>query len=130
MAWRKNLHTIVTYFIAAIWFINGFFCKVLNLVPRHKQIVARILGSRHSFILTKVIGTFEILLSIWVLTGIKIKFRAVVQIIIVAIMNSIEFFLAPDLLLWGKLNSIFAVIFILLIYYNEFILNKEPGALT
>jgi len=29
------------------------------------------------------------------------------------------------LLLWGKLNSLFAFIFILVVYYNEFYLNKE-----
>ena len=40
-------------------------------------------------------------------------------------MNTLEFFLAPDLLLWGKLNSLFAFIFIIAIYYSEFYLNKE-----
>lgn len=47
--------------------------------------------------------------------------------IIVAAMNIIEFILVPDLLLWGKLNIIFAFLFIGLVYYNGFILNKKPN---
>jgi len=40
----ENLYTIVTYLIAAVWLVNGLFCKVLHLTPRHERIVARILG--------------------------------------------------------------------------------------
>jgi hypothetical protein len=42
------------------------------------------------------------------------------QIAIVATMNVIEFFIVPDLLLWGKMNSVFALLFIGLVYYQEF----------
>ncbi len=35
---------ILNYLIAAVWIANGLFCKVLNLVPRHQEIVARIIG--------------------------------------------------------------------------------------
>ena len=44
---------------------------------------------------------------------------------IVAAMNIIEFFLVPDLLLFGKINSLVALFFIAVIYFNEFLLNKE-----
>ena len=44
---------------------------------------------------------------------------------IVATMNGMEFILVPDLLLWGRFNSIFALLFIGLVYYNEFVLNKQ-----
>jgi len=40
-------------------------------------------------------------------------------------MNTLEFILVPDLLLWGRLNSLFALLFISLVYYNEFVLNKK-----
>ena len=40
----ENLYTIVTYLIAAVWLVNGLFCKVLHLTPRHERIVARTLG--------------------------------------------------------------------------------------
>lgn len=118
---------ILTYLIIAIWISNGLFCKVLNLVPRHQEIVAKILSlnNYHSRIITILIGISEIIMAIWVLSRFKTKLNAIVQIIIVATMNTLEFFLAPDLLLWGKLNSLFAFLFIVLIYFNEFYLDKK-----
>ncbi|MEP6795220.1 MAG: DoxX-like family protein, partial [Saprospiraceae bacterium] len=56
---KKASHKILTYFIATIWVANGLFCKVLNLVPRHQEIVARILGNNHSRLLTFLIGLSE-----------------------------------------------------------------------
>jgi hypothetical protein len=100
---------------------------VFNLVPRHEQIVARILNYNYSRPLTILIGLAEIIMAIWVLTKFKSKLNAVTQMIIVAAMNIIEFILVPDLLLWGKLNIIFAFLFIGLVYYNGFILNKKPN---
>lgn len=44
---------------------------------------------------------------------------------VVATMNIIEFIVVPDLLLWGRLNVVFACMFIGLVYYNEFVLNKK-----
>jgi hypothetical protein len=108
-----------------VWITNGLFCKVLNLVPRHQQIVASILGGDHSRTLTLLIGFSEIGMATWILSGIRPQLNTVVQILIIALMNSLEFAIAPDLLLWGKANSIFAFMFILLIYYNGFILNKK-----
>lgn len=111
--------------IAFVWFANGFVCEVLNLVPRHEQIVARILGEEHSRLLTVLIGLSEILMAICVLTKFKSKINTIIQIIVISIMNILEFILVPDLLLWGRLNSIFAVLFIGLIYYNQFVLKKK-----
>jgi uncharacterized membrane protein YphA (DoxX/SURF4 family) len=121
----KSFHTIITYCIAAVWIANGLFCKVLNLVPRHQEIVARILGVEYSRIFTFLIGCSEIVMAIWVLSKIKTRFNAITQITIVAIMNTLEFLLVPDLLLWGKFNAAFAFLFILLVYFNEFHLNKK-----
>ncbi len=118
-------HTILTYVIAIIWLVNGLFCKVLNLVPRHQEIVAKILGQENSRPLTLLIGLSEIAMSVWILSGIKQKTNALVQICVVATMNIIEFILAPDLLLWGRLNIVVATFFILLIYFNEFIWNRK-----
>lgn len=116
---------ISTYIIAAVWLVNGLFCKVLNFVPRHEQIVARILGNDHSRLLTLLIGLSEIVMTIWVLTKFKSKLNAIAQMTIVATMNIIEFIVVPDLLLWGRLNIIFAFMFIAFIYYNEYVLNKN-----
>lgn len=115
----------MTYCIAAVWIANGLFCKVLNLVSRHEQIVARILGDQYSRLLTIIIGLSEIIMAAWVVSRYKTKLNTVAQIVVVAIMNTLEFILVPDLLLWGKLNSLFAFIFILIVYYNEFYLNSK-----
>jgi hypothetical protein len=126
----KAIHKLLIFCIATVWIANGLFCKVLNLVPRHQQIVAKILGSEHSRLLTIAIGCSEIFMAIWVLSKIKTRLNAIAQIAIVAIMNAIEFILAPDLLLWGKLNALFAFLFILVVYFSEFYLNKKLAQQT
>ena len=121
----QNLHKTLTFLVALIWLANGLVCKVLNLVPRHEQIVARILGDENSRLFTILIGLSEIIMAIWILTKFKSKLNAIAQISIVAVMNIIEFILVPELLLWGRFNITFAFIFISIVYYNEFILNKK-----
>lgn len=121
----KNLHKALTILIALVWFLNGFYCKVLNFVPRHEQIVASILGDDYSRPLTIIVGISEIIMAVWVLSKFKSKLNAITQIIIVSTMNILEFSLVPDLLLWGRLNSFFALLFIVLVFYNEFILKKK-----
>ena len=124
---NKTIHKIVTYCIAAVWIANGLFCKVLGFVPRHEEIVERItnVDRPSAAYLTILIGISEIIMALWVLSGYKSKLNAIAQIIIVATMNTLEFLLAPDLLLWGKLNAVFAFLFILVVYYTEFNLNKR-----
>ncbi len=121
------LHKILTYLIAIVWLINGLFCKVLNLVPRHQLIVKTILNvdDDTAFYLTKFIGILEISMAVWIVISIKSKFNAVVQIGIIMVMNLLEVLMAPDLLLWGKYNFLYALIFCLIIFYNEFILIKN-----
>jgi hypothetical protein len=121
----KTVYQLINYFIAAVWLINGLYCKLLGLVPRHEEIVARILGEEHSRILTAVIGIAEIIMSVWIVSGIKRKLNVILQIIGIAVMNIIEFILAPDLLLWGHYNSLFAFLFIVLIYTNEFLIRQK-----
>jgi uncharacterized membrane protein len=118
-------HKILTYFIAVVWLLNGLYCKVLNLVPRHQQIVAGILGSPNSVLFTKAIGILEMLMAVWILSHIKSRLCSVAQILIIAAMNTLEFFLVPDLLLFGKMNAIIAILFMALIYFNEFVLQTK-----
>jgi preprotein translocase subunit SecF len=110
--------------IAAVWLLNGLYCKVLDMVPRHTEIVGTILGEAYARQLTVLIGVAEIGMAIWILSRYRPRICAVIQIAVVATMNTLEYFLVPDLLLWGKLNSFFALLFIIVIYVNEFHLNK------
>jgi len=119
-----ELHRFLNCLIALVWLINGLLCKVLDLVPRHREIVARILGDDHAFLLSKMIGFSEIGMAVWVLSGLAKRLNALTQIIIIAAMNILEFFLAPDLLLWGRANALIAFLFIILICYNEFQLSE------
>lgn len=116
---------VIRYLIAMVWISNGLFCKVLNLVPRHEQIVGRILGVEFSKPTTILIGVSEIVMVFWFLSNFKSKLNGIVQIGIVAIMNILEFIIVPDLLLWGKFNVLFALCFILLVYFYQFYLNKK-----
>jgi len=125
---QRITHILATATITLVWFVNGLFCKVLNLVPRHQEIVGRILGEQHSWLFTKAIGVLEISMTAWIMTRIKSRFCAVFQMVIVGTMNIIEFIFAPDLLLFGQMNIIFAAIFIFLIYVNEFFLGRQTAA--
>lgn len=123
----KTQHTILSYFIALVWFVNGLFCKILNWVPRHEAIVAQILSTEYSRILIVLIGFAEIIMAIWILTRFFPKLNGITQMLIVGIMNILEFILVPDLLLWGYWNSFFALGFIALIYYHSFILDQKSS---
>ncbi|MES2772997.1 MAG: DoxX-like family protein [Bacteroidota bacterium] len=121
------LHKTLSIFIASVWIVNGLFCKLLDLVPRHRQIVGSILGDDQAVFFTQVIGILELLMAAWILSRIKPQLCAIVQILVVAAMNAIEFFLVPEMLLFGRANSIVAIVFIGFIYFNEFVLNKKPA---
>lgn len=112
--------SLINVFISLVWLINGLFCKVLNLVPRHQEIVGKILGYQNGYWITKTIGVLEILMFVWIVSAIKSRWCALIQMVVVAIMNVIEFLAVPDLLLFGRLNALVALLFISLIYFNEF----------
>jgi hypothetical protein len=121
----KVLQVTLTTIISLVWLINGLICKILNVIPRHEQIVSEILGNAHSSILTKGIGVLEVLMAVWIISGIKSKICSVFQMVVVGAMNIIEFAAVPDLLLFRKFNIFFAACFISMIYINEFVLKTR-----
>lgn len=125
MSTPKAIHLALTAFIASVWAFSGLFCKALNWIPRHQQIVSRILGEQHAVLWTKTIGVAEVCFAVWVLSGIKSEFCAVLQILLVLTMSIIEIVVVPDLLLFGRANSLFAMLFVGLVYYNEFVLRRN-----
>jgi hypothetical protein len=64
---------------------------------------------------------------VWILSRIKSRFCAIFQMAIVGAMNVIEFMLAADILLFGRMNIVFASLFIALIYFNEFVLRQPKS---
>ena len=117
---------ILNFLIATVWLANGLFCKVLNGVPRHQQIVARIMGSDHAALFTKMIGFAEIVMAVWIVSGYWSRLNAIIQVLVIGAMNILEFFLVPDLLFWGRFNLLFALIFMLVILYNDYYLKPKP----
>ena len=122
---KRAIYTSVNWLIAAVWLTNGLVCKILGLVPRHQAIIARILGEEHAVEYTRLIGSGEIVMALWIVSALSPKANAITQMVIIAIMNVLEFFLAPDLLLWGRINALFAAIFIFMIWFNEFVLKRK-----
>ena len=112
---------------AAVWLVNGLYCKLLDGVPRHRLIVARILGAEHAGLLTKAIGVGECLMALWILIGIWPRLSAAAQIVLVVVMNAIEFVLAPDLLLFGRLNAVVALIYVCIVYWDTFFTDHPFG---
>jgi len=124
---NRILYILLTVTITLVWLVNGLFCKVLNYVPRHRMIVARILGETHAPIFTTVIGLSEILMALWIASGIRSRWCALAQITVVGLMNILEFILVPDLLLFGRFNAVLATTFIVIVYINGFVLNNNSG---
>ncbi len=124
---KQIVHNSVTILISLVWLANGLFCKVLNVVPRHQQIIGEILRHNHSRLFAILIGVSEVLMAIWIISRFKSRWNAIIQMIIVMTMNIMEFVLVPDLLLWGKFNIVFAILFVFVVYCNEFIIQPKKG---
>jgi hypothetical protein len=112
------IHHICNFFIALVWFVNGLFCKILNFIPRHQEIVGSILGDTYSVYLTKIIGFLELLIIVWIYSRIKTKLCTYFQISIILAMNIIELIFVKELLLFAEYNIVLAIIFCIFIYYN------------
>jgi hypothetical protein len=85
--------------IGAVWIFHGLYSKLLNGIPRHRQIVARILGERHARLATSVIGIGEIIVGLWALSGWERVLCASAQTAALVAMNTIEIAMAADLLI-------------------------------
>lgn len=124
---RTAIHKILTILISLVWLINGLYAKVFGFVPRHQEIAAKILGNGISFIAVKVIGVLEIGMFIWVISRKYSRLAAIMQITVVLTMNVLEYIIAPELLLFGRLNIVIAVFFVSVVYFNEFILKPKTA---
>ena len=106
-----NIHKISGLCIAAVWIFHGLYSKILDGVPRHKMIVARILGEDIAKPATMLIGALEVTLGLWVILENRKRLCAVTQTAALVTMNSLEIFFARDLLITAPgmvmLNAIF-----------------------
>ncbi len=104
--------TWVRVTIALVWLIFGLAFKVANIVPRHRRIVARVLGERWAGPMTMLIALGEIGLSVWMLAGMLLPVCMFVQTAALAAMNALEIRYARDLLLSPRLMLLANAIFL------------------
>jgi hypothetical protein len=85
--------------IGTVWVFHGLYSKLLNGVPRHREIVARVVGEELATPVTKMVGAGEVLLGVWTWSGRARKACATTQTAALVSMNSLEIFRAKDLLI-------------------------------
>lgn len=106
-----TLALLAQLLIGSVWIFHGLYSKILRGIPRHRAIVARVLGERHADLATNVIGAGEIALGLWVFSGWQRVPCATLQTLALVSMNALEIALAADLLLSAvgmlALNSAF-----------------------
>lgn len=95
----EGFHVAAQIVIGSVWVFHGLYSKILNGIPRHRLIVGKILGDANAGIATRVIGALEMLLGLWAWAGWQPVECAVVQTAAIVAMNSLEIFLARELLI-------------------------------
>jgi hypothetical protein len=109
---------LITYGIALVWVMFAILGKLFPVTSTHQEIVARVFGESLSGPLIIFIGVGELCIAVWILSGIARRLCGWFQIIAVVTMNCIELAMASDILLWGRLNGLFALLFALVVYVN------------
>ena len=97
-----DLHSRLTWIrlgIALVWIVFGLIFKALGAVPRHRQIVARVIGQPQARAVTLLVAFAEILLGLWMLYGRYLPLCVGIQTMLIGTMNILELRYARDLLL-------------------------------
>lgn len=103
--------------IGAVWIFHGLYSKILRGIPRHRAIVARVLGERWADCATTLIGVGECGLGAWALSGWQRGPCAAVQTLALISMNVLEVLLAADLLISAIGMLVLNAGFLSLIWY-------------
>jgi uncharacterized membrane protein YphA (DoxX/SURF4 family) len=96
---HSPVHRLAALFIAGIWIFHGLYSKILDGIPRHRLIVAEILGETIADVAVIGIGVLEILLGCWVLTGLLRRLNATIQTLALVSMNTLEILFARQFLI-------------------------------
>jgi hypothetical protein len=85
--------------LALVWLIFGLLFKALGAVPRHRRIVARVVGEERSGLVLWLVALAEIGLGVWMLVGRSLPLCVGAQTLLIVAMNALELRYARDLLL-------------------------------
>ncbi|MBU6328082.1 MAG: hypothetical protein KGQ89_10665, partial [Verrucomicrobia bacterium] len=111
-----NIHKISGLCVAAVWIFHGLYSKILDGVPRHRMIVARILGEDIAKPATMFIGAMEVMLGLWVILEKRKRLCAATQTAALVTMNTLEILFARDLLINAPGMVILNAVFIFVIW--------------
>ncbi len=96
---QRQLHLALRILIGSVWVFHGLYSKLLDGIPRHRLIVARVLGEDLAWPATIAVGIAEILLGCWAFSHRFPRSCALVQTLAITTMNTLEISRAPDLLI-------------------------------
>ena len=97
-----DFHSPMTWLrlgVAFVWFLFGLLFKALDAVPRHRQIVARVVGEKRGGAVLWLVALAEIGLGAWMLVGRALPLCMAAQTMMIVAMNTLELRYARDLLL-------------------------------
>jgi hypothetical protein len=82
--------TIIRASVAAVWLYEGLWCKLLGRVPLQVEVVTAVprLGPRFGLAFLKSLGAIEIALAAWVIVGIAPGVCAIVQTVLLVVLNA------------------------------------------
>ncbi|TAG10051.1 MAG: hypothetical protein EAZ42_05155 [Verrucomicrobia bacterium] len=113
----KHFHLYLSFIIGSVWIFHGLYSKISDGIPRHRQIVERILGEEMRDVATLSIGILEVMLGLWIFSRIWRKCCALVQTLALVSMNILEIRLAKDLLVSAPGMVVLNLAFLSLVWY-------------
>lgn len=76
--------------VAAVWFYEGFWCKLLRGEPHEFEVVKAVprYGEKFGVPFLMALGFIEVAIGIWVLTGLAAHLCALVQTVLLVTLNA------------------------------------------
>lgn len=83
-------HWLIRAAVAAVWLYEGLWCKLLRGEPQEFEIVKAVprYGPRFGVPFLMALGVVEVVLGLWVLTGLAPLYCALVQTILLVSLNA------------------------------------------
>src|SRR5688572_27833945 len=88
---------LLTFVTASVWMVFGTWFKLLGMVPRHRLIIAAVVGEIAAGPITLVVGAAETALALWIISGVYPRICAAVQSLAIVTMNTFELIYARNL---------------------------------